>query len=138
MPTVAREVDTMTKAEVKPGKVIGAAAGFVGAMTQATGDSTMGAQQLLLLMALYIHGELNQIDLPRYTGVEKSANSRNLARLGEGSWVDKGQGKRHEPGLGLVEGYDEPTDRRIKKVRLTPKGRVVLEEAAKQAALFLV
>jgi DNA-binding MarR family transcriptional regulator len=127
----------MTKADIKPGKIIGATAGFIGAMTQATGESTMGAQQILLLLALYINGELNQIDLPKYTGVEKSANSRNLARLGEGAWIDKGQGKRHEPGLGLVEGYEEPTDRRIKKVRLTPKGRVVLEEAAKQAAVYL-
>ena len=98
----------------------------------------MGAQQMLLLLALYVHGTLNQIDLPRYTGVEKSANSRNVALLGEGQWVtNRTSGdKKHEPGMGLVEAYDEPTNRRYKMVRLTPKGRAVLEQVAAQVAPY--
>jgi DNA-binding MarR family transcriptional regulator len=141
MPTVAKKVDTMSTSAAKdvlPGRVIGAAAGFIGALVESVGDHTMGAQQQLLLLALYIHGNVNMMDLPKFTGVEKSANSRNVAVLGSGQWItDRATGaKRFEEGPGLVEAYEEPTNRRFKMVRLTPKGRAVLEAAASQAAPF--
>jgi DNA-binding MarR family transcriptional regulator len=137
MPTVTQKVDTMTKAEAKPTAVVGAMDAFLQNLVEATGDATMGAQQLRLLTSLYLAGGgLNQIDLPKYTGVERSANSRNIARLGEGQFVENRTTgvKRHEPGLGLVEGYEEPTDRRFKMVRLTPKGRAIVEAAARGAS----
>jgi DNA-binding MarR family transcriptional regulator len=140
MPTVTTSsgFDTMTKAaETKVSSVVGAVDGFVTALVESCGDPTLGAQQIRLLTALYLAGSLNQIDLPKYTGVERSANSRNISRLGDGGWVEnRASGvKRHEPGLGLVEGYEEPTDRRFKMVRLTPKGRAVVEAAAKASRM---
>lgn len=123
---------------VAPGKIIGASAGFIGAIVDATKYQTMGAQQLLLLLTLYIHGSVNQVDLPKFTGVEKSANSRNIAVLGGGQWtVQRSTGKKvFDAGLGLVEAYEEPTNRRFKMVRLTPQGRALLEEAARQVTPY--
>ena len=120
-------------------KIIGATAGFVGGLASATKDYTLGAQQILLLLSLYVHnGELNQADLHKFTGVERSANSRNIARLGPGQWnVNRSTGaKAFEQGLGLVEAYEEPTNRRFKMVRLTPQGRAMLENIADQVSPY--
>jgi DNA-binding MarR family transcriptional regulator len=103
-------------------KTIAAGLAFCESFAAATGDATMGLQQVRLLLSLYVHGTLNQNDLPRHTGVQKSSNGRNIDRLGPGSF--------REPGLGYIESYEDPRDRRYKLVRLTPRGRAVLEETA--------
>jgi DNA-binding MarR family transcriptional regulator len=92
-----------------------------------------------MLTALYVHGTLNQTDLPKFTGVEKSAVARNIARLGGGAWQAKpgSAAKVERPGLGLIESYQEPTDRRFNMVRLSPKGRSVLEALSKDAMALL-
>lgn len=114
-------------------RILGGVDGFLGGLTEATGDTTMGIQQVRLLTALYVHGTLNQVDLPKFTGVERSAVGRNIGRLSEGLWIVKTGSKQKvlQPGLGLVEAYQEPTDRRFNMVRLTPKGRALLEAVAK-------
>lgn len=94
---------------------------------------------MLLLLALYIHGQLNQMDLHKFTGVEKSANGRNIARLGPGQFVSSSESDRktHKPGLGLVEAYQDPMDRRINLVRLTSKGRALVEKLVNQTTSHL-
>lgn len=123
-------------AKVRPTTVAAMVAGYIGTLAKDTDDYTMGAQQQLLLLALYIHGELNQMDLPRYTGVEKSANGRNIARLGPGQFVQAPNSERkvHKGGLGLIESYQDPTNRRVNLVRLTPKGKALMEGAATHVA----
>lgn len=81
---------------------------------------------MLLLLSLYTHGTLNQIDLERYTGMKKSSNSRNIARLGAG------EKPAEERGPGWVEAFEDPNNRRTKLVRLTPLGRHVLEKTARE------
>lgn len=115
-----------TSTNVKPTRVVATVASFAEAFAESTGDPTMALQQLRLLLALYVHGTINQNDLPRHTGVAKSSNGRNIDRMGTGSM--------REAGLGLVESYVDPMDRRFKLVRLTPKGRAVIESAAASAA----
>lgn len=127
-----------TSTTVTASRVVGATAGFIGAIAEAVDDHTLGAQQMLLLMALYIHGELNQNDLPKYTGVDRSANSRNIKRFGAGSGVlNRVTGaKTFEQGDGFVEAYRDPMNQRFQMVRLTPRGRAVIESAAMQVAHY--
>lgn len=104
---------------------------FLETLAETTGDSLMAMQQLTLLLQLRIHGTLNQQDLHRYTAVEKSANSRNIAKLGPGE-------RPHiEPGPGWVESFEDPANRRTKLVRLTPKGHALMDEVAKAAAQYI-
>jgi DNA-binding MarR family transcriptional regulator len=97
---------------------------FLSELAAATNDYTMPSQQLLLLLALYVHGEVPQQDLTKYTGVQRSSNSRNISRLGSGETPWSSTGPQ------LVEAYEDLKDRRNKIVRLTPKGRALLDSVA--------
>ena len=118
----------MAKTDVSPTRVLGAGAAFIEALAKHTGIPTLETQQQLLLLSLYVHGDLNQLDLERYTGMKKSANSRNIARLGDGLHPTT------ERGPGWVESYEDPENRRTKLVRLTPLGKAVLERTASDVA----
>lgn len=102
-------------------------ANFISSLCELTEDYTMPVQQVLLLLALYNHGELAQQELVKYTGVARSSNSRNIAKLGIGDspWAANGPG--------WVESYEDPMDRRNKMVRLTPKGVALLKTAVERA-----
>jgi DNA-binding MarR family transcriptional regulator len=99
---------------------------FCEVFAEFSGDSTMGMQQLKLLLSLAVHGALNQNDLEAHTGVKKSSNGRNIDRLGPGS--------ARETGLGLVESTVDPMDRRYKIVRLTAMGDALLKKCADEVA----
>lgn len=92
-------------------------------LTGLTGDTTMPIQQITLLLALYTYGQITQQELGKHTGVNRSSNSRNIAKLGIGEDPVK------RPGPGLVESYEDPQDRRTKMVRLTPKGHAIVRSA---------
>lgn len=119
-------MQTITRREVRPAHVSAGVAEYVKRLAQATGDNTMPIQQVLTLVALHQTSEVNQVDLEQYTGVTASSNQRNLYKLG-GGWLNK-------PGLGLVEGYRDPKDNRYMKVRLTPKGRAIMDQVAADTA----
>jgi DNA-binding MarR family transcriptional regulator len=103
---------------------------FLEALQEASGDPHMSIPQLLLLVQLHVHGQLAQQDLPKYTRVQKSANSRNVAKMGPGE-------KPHmKPGPGWVDSYDDPLDRRTRLCRLTPNGRALVDTAALAATRF--
>lgn len=104
----------------KESRIIATTGQMLESWAAVTGWVNIEAQQMRLLTSLYIHGELNMLDLPKYTGVERTANSRN---------VDKARER------GLVERQEDDTDRRFKIVRLTRKGRQLLEEAAGKVGL---
>jgi DNA-binding MarR family transcriptional regulator len=109
-------------------QVVSAAGAFIQALQKATELKTFESQQQLLLLSLYVHGEMSQANLDKFTGVEKSSISRNIARLGEG---ERPLVKR---GPGWVESYEDPKDRRNKMVRLTPRGRALLEQVASEVS----
>jgi len=94
---------------------------FVRNLGDATGDNTMPTQQLTLLLSLYSEGEVSQSKLEELTGVKRSSNSRNISKLG------MGEKPLIAPGPGLVENTEDLTNRSTKLVRLTPKGRLLLE-----------
>ena len=97
-----------------------------------SGDTQMPMQQVRLLMALYIQGEVLQTELTKYTGVLGSAISRNLSKLG-------GTPKQVAAGqtLGLLTAGPTEEDRRYHTAKLTTKGRQVIEAAAAKAAMFV-
>lgn len=80
------------------------------------------SQHLLLLMHVAAAGEVPQLDLIEKTGSSQSAVSRIVYDLGEGS--------PKEAGLGLLETYPDPEWRRRKLVRLTDKGRKLVNGLA--------
>jgi len=96
---------------------------FIKALSELTGDDTMPSQQQLLLLGLFVHGVTNQADIEELTGVKRSSNSRNITKLGIG------ERSSSEPGPRWVESFEDPMDRRTKLVRLTPKGRELIESA---------
>ncbi|GBL46900.1 hypothetical protein SFMTTN_2727 [Sulfuriferula multivorans] len=60
-------------------------------------------------------------ELESAVGVSQATISRNVAKLGDGVTFK-------EKGAGLVEAYEDPKYRRRKLVKLTPKGRRVVDE----------
>lgn len=113
--------------------VVEVTAQLVGAIAQEANDYTLGAQQLLLLMALYTHRDgISQSELHKWTGVERTANSRNIAKLGPGQWnTDRKTGKKtHESGYGWVQVTPVPTNQRENVASLTPQGRAVIDQLA--------
>ncbi len=87
------------------------------------------AQTLLVLLTVAAEGEVTMADLQRDIGVGSSAMSRNVGVLGTTGYRN-GAGQVTE-GLGLLESWENPQDRRQKLVRLTPKGRALVARAAK-------
>lgn len=104
---------------------------MIEALTSYLNEPAVGANQLNLLLQLRIHGEVYQQDLVKFAGVERSAVSRNVAKLGIG------ERPTLRPGPGLVEAFPDIENRRLHIVRLTPKGRAVVDAAAAKAALFI-
>lgn len=104
---------------------------YLKAVCELIGDSSVSAPQVHLLTTLRIHGQIYQQDLEKYTGVKKSANSRNVAKLGQG------MKPAIEPGLGLVESITDLKDRRLQYVQLTAKGHALLDEACDRAAKYM-
>lgn len=109
-------------------RVVGDVYQFLDAFQEVSGDTTMGIQQVMVLLALYIQGELNQHDLAGYAKIDKTSVSRNIGRLGAGVKPSE------MPGPGWVESYEDLVDRRLKKVRLTGKGRAMIEAVVDRAA----
>ncbi len=103
-------------------RVVGAMAVFGEALGELSGDTEMPLQHQRLLLALYIHGDIMQTELVKFSGVKGAAISRTLTKLGRK--------------MGLLWSGETEEDRRFKVARLLPKGREVIEAAARRAALF--
>jgi DNA-binding MarR family transcriptional regulator len=64
--------------------------------------------------------------LERKTGLSKSGTSRHILNL-----TERGDRARGRPGLNLVETYEDALDSRVKRIRLTPKGKKVANDITK-------
>ncbi|WP_210092396.1 MarR family winged helix-turn-helix transcriptional regulator [Ruegeria sp. HKCCSP346] len=84
-------------------------------------DSEMPVQQMLCLVWVANNEGKSQKELRDSLGMASSTASRNLNALADYHRLGK-------PGLGLVEMADDFRDRRQKVVRLTPKGRTLMNE----------
>lgn len=113
-------------------KAVAVAAEFMDAICELTSDNTITAPQVVLLLQLKIHGSIYQQDLPKYTRVQKSANSRYIAKLG------MGERPLIQPGPGYVTSEPDLQDRRLQVVKLTQRGHALVDEAASRAGRFIV
>lgn len=87
----------------------------------------MQAQTLLTFCAVASReGEVSMKDVEHLTGMTTSSTSRNVAALG--ALHRKGQ-----PGMDLVLAFENPMNRRMKLLKLTPKGRRVAESIVRYA-----
>jgi DNA-binding MarR family transcriptional regulator len=86
------------------------------------------AQTIRTLLEVAVSGELPMQELVKRLGVSGAAVSRNVDVLSEG--------KIGHPGKGWLEVNVDPGDRRIKRVRLTAKGRAVVDKLTDQLRSF--
>jgi len=113
--------------KVQPIKdIAGLAGAFISSLSRSTGLSRLETQQQLLLLSLYSGGEMSQAELPKHTGCQRSAVSRNIARLGDG------EKPLLERGPGWITTREDLNDRRNNYVSLTPLGRAVIDKAIKE------
>jgi DNA-binding MarR family transcriptional regulator len=90
----------------------------------------MEVQALLTLLLIAEHGEIAMAELQQHLGLGSSAMSRNIGKLGVTGYRN-GSNQKEAEGLGLVEAWENPLDRRVKLARLTPKGRAAVARALK-------
>lgn len=86
-------------------------------------DSTMTTQQLSVLLLIAAHGEAPMADVAAKADMERSSVSRNMAILGP-------YGRQGKKGLGLLSFREDLTNRSRKFVKLTPKGKALVDELA--------
>ncbi len=84
----------------------------IGALRDAFEYSDMPAQMIQILLEVAALGELPQQDLEKKVGISKSAISRFLSSMADGTSL--------KPGLRVLESFEEPDYRRRKLVRITP------------------
>jgi DNA-binding MarR family transcriptional regulator len=83
-------------------------------------DAEMQSQQIVtfLMVAAAGNDHISMRQLADHLGIASSSVSRNVAALSE-------HHRLGHPGHNLVEAYEDPADRRNKRVRLTAKGRTL-------------
>lgn len=90
-------------------------------ITKETGQPDMTAQAIVLLLTVAVQKETSMSKLADETGLTSSSISRYVAKLSRGMTpVDKG--------ADLLEATDDPWNRRIKIVKLTPRGQALVKK----------
>lgn len=79
----------------------------------------MPIQQADLFLTVGLHPDIELGDLTKRVGQSYSSINRNYRALGTRT-------RTGEPGLQLIESYEDPEDARRKRVRLTAKGELFL------------
>ena len=121
-----------TKTPISRASTLDAFTTLINTLDAAAAPHELTSPQLRLLFALGAHsGPLEQVELYKYTQVGRTANSRNVAKLGAGV---RPSIKR---GLGWLEAFEDVDNRKKNLVRLTPLGSRVLNNALDEANRFL-
>ncbi|MDK1386301.1 winged helix DNA-binding protein [Sinorhizobium sp. 8-89] len=81
-------------------------------------DPEIQAQTIMVFLRVVDRPGITMKELIQATGLASSSVSRNVAAL-------SGTHRGGQPGHNLLRSYEDATDRRIKRVELTPKGRRV-------------
>jgi DNA-binding MarR family transcriptional regulator len=89
----------------------------------------MQVQTLRVFLVIATQGDVAMAELMDAVGVSSSAISRNVDQLAAGP-----HGK---PGMGWLEVYVDPLDRRFKRVKLTPKGATVAKQMHGQVMKYV-
>ncbi|MGN6548771.1 MAG: hypothetical protein ACTHJ3_02600 [Pararhizobium sp.] len=78
-------------------------------------DPEIQAQQIVLFLSVVGSPEITMKELEQRTGLASSTISRNMSSLGK-------MHRNGKPGHDLIAAYEDPADRRFKRVKPTPKG----------------
>lgn len=91
-------------------------------------DSSDQLSSTTVLILLYVmqYPDSTVKEIEKLAEVTKSAASRHILIL-----TERGDRARARPGLGLVEHYEDNIDARVKRVRLTPKGKRLAADIGK-------
>lgn len=81
-------------------------------------DTEMQAQQMLIFLIVMRNPDIGMRDLEDKVGLSGASVSRNVAAMSKVH-------RKGRPGHDLVEAYEDPEDRRYKKVKPTHKGKMV-------------
>ena len=79
-------------------------------------DPNMGIQIIMTFLTIARHGTCTQRDLSLELGMTEGSASRAVAY-----WSDVRFDK--QPGMNMIERFEDPRDRRFKMLRLNAKGR---------------
>jgi DNA-binding MarR family transcriptional regulator len=109
----------MTEAEITPTTALAVALAAVEVFRKEC-RSDIGSPTISCFLQIAIRREIPMFDLIQLLDVSNAAVSRNVALLGQGS--------PKEPGMGLVEAYEDAYFRRRKIVRITQKGSALMEK----------
>lgn len=90
-------------------------------------DSEMPLQMVAVLLTIAAEEDVPMAEVARVTNLSQASISRNVAALGMIH-------RKKKPGYGLVDAYEDPMERRRKLLRLTPKGRSLINKITKQIA----
>ena len=82
-------------------------------------EMPLGQAKCLFIIAQAEDG-LSLTDISKKAGVGLATASRNIAALGKIN-------RKREPGLKLIESFEDPMERRKKIIRLTAKGRTTVK-----------
>lgn len=85
-------------------------------------NKMLGLHQLLMFVRVAEAGELGQGELPALLGVGQSAVARNMDLLGAGNPYKGSIGYR------LLEAFQDPRDRKAKRIILTERGKALWRE----------
>ncbi len=84
-------------------------------------DKEIPAQVIATFLYVASHDDCNKIDMEKVLAFSTASGSRNTDWLSEFHRLNK-------PGLGLIDKYRDPTNRRRQILKLTPKGRIFVQE----------
>lgn len=86
-----------------------------------TFDKEIPAQVIATFLYVASHDDCNKIDMEKVLAFSTASGSRNTDWLSEFHRLNK-------PGLGLITKYRDPTNRRRQILKLTPKGRILVQQ----------
>lgn len=95
-----------------------------------SGSPDIQAQTIQCFLAVALRSEVPMSQIQEAIGMSQASVSRNVARLGRGL-------SPKEAGLGWVESFEDPWNRRTRIVRVTARGRVVADRVAEAAAKYV-
>ena len=86
-----------------------------------TFDKEIPAQVIATFLYVASHDDCNKIDLEKALAFSTASGSRNTDWLSEFHRLNKA-------GLGLITKYRDPTNRRRQILKLSPKGRILVQQ----------
>lgn len=126
-------METTTKGKPAPlGTMLGLVIETIKVLNTAADRNDMGTQTVLTFLSIASSGNsgVPQSQLLKMTGMTQAGVSRNITRLGDGTMTS--------PGLHLIESYEDPANRRYKLVKLTTKGKALIDQIYSKGSRYCI